>query len=298
MKTSRYGRLAVVPLLLLASAACGQQAGADGAGDSGTPEKSYSADTVVFRMDHVGGFTTPAMLATRLPAVSVYGDGRVITQGPVTLIYPGPALPNLQLGKISTAELENLIKAAREAGVGSVSDLGNPPVADVPSTRFTVFDGTKTEQLEVYALEIGAADLGPGADQGVTAEQQAAREKLRAFADSLTGGSGPLGTATSDTQAYTPTAVAAVAEPYLANTEAGEQPEVAWPGPALPGADLNKDLGLGCVTATGEQARQVLAAAATANAATPWASEGKRWTVTLRPLLPDETDCGDLASKR
>ncbi|TCB98459.1 hypothetical protein E0H26_08760 [Micromonospora zingiberis] len=298
MRTSRYGRLAVVPMLLLTSAACGQQAGATGAGDSGAPEKSYSADTVVFRMDHTGGFTTPAMLATRLPAISVYGDGRVITQGPVTMAYPGPALPNLQVGKISVGELENLIKTAREAGVGSVTDLGSPPVADVTSTRFTVFDGTKSEQLEVYALEVGTGDLGPGADQGVTAEQQAAREKLRAFAESLTGESGPLGTAHLDTQAYVPTAVAAVAEAYVANDETLKQAEVAWPGPALPGAELNKDLGLSCVTFTGEQAQQVLAAAGDANAATPWASEGKRWTVTLRPLLPDESDCGDLASRR
>ena len=297
MTTSRYGRLAVLPLLLLASAACGQQAGADGAGDSGVPEKSYSADTVVFRMDHVGGFTTPAMLATRLPAVSVYGDGRVITQGPVTLAYPGPALPNLQVGTISTAELENLIKAAREAGVGGVSDLGSPPVSDVPSTRFTVFDGTRTEQLEVYALEVGA-DPGAGAGQGVTADQQAARDKLRAFAESLTAETGPLGKATTDTQAYAPTAVAAVAEDYVTNSEVGDQPEVAWPGPALPGAELSKDLGLSCVTATGDQAKQVLAAAASANAVTPWSSEGRQWTLHLRPLLPDEADCGDLASKR
>ncbi|WP_327025292.1 hypothetical protein [Micromonospora sp. NBC_01739] len=296
MTTTRYGRLAVVPLLLLASAACGQQA-ADGAGDSGAPEKSYSADAVVFRMDHVGGFTTPAMLATRLPAISVYGDGRVITQGPVNLVYPGPALPNLQVGTISTDELENLIKAAREAGVGKVSDLGSPPVADVPATRFTIFDGTSTEQLEVQALDMGAE---PGADpgQGVTAEQQAARDKLRAFAESLTTETGPLGKATTDTQAYAPTAVAAVAEDYVTNSEVGDQPEAAWPGPALPGAELSKDLGLSCVTATGDQAKQVLAAAASANTATPWVSEGKQWTVHLRPLLPDETDCGDLASKR
>jgi hypothetical protein len=38
----------------------------------------------------------------------------------------------------------------------------------------------------------------------------------------------------------------------------------------------------------------VLAAAATANAATPWDSGGTRWSVAFRPLLPDESGCADL----
>jgi len=34
------------------------------------------------------------------------------------------------------------------------------------------------------------------------------------------------------------------------------------------------------------------------NAATPWTSGGKTWWLTLRPLLPDESGCADLAAKR
>ncbi|MEU5552995.1 hypothetical protein ABZ738_24775 [Micromonospora sp. NPDC047793] len=292
MKIHRSGRLAVLPLLLLTSAACGQQ-GAGGAGDAGSPERSYSADSVVFRMDYVGGFVTPAMLATRLPAISVYGDGRVITEGPTTLQYPGPALPNLQVRTISADEVEKLVAQARAAGVGGVSDLGTPPVADAASTRFTLLGDKGVEESEVYAL--GEAT---GTDSGLSAEQQSARDKLRAFAESLTDPSGPLGDTLEDTTAYAPTAVAAVAEPWVADSEAGEQPEVAWPGPALPGAALSKDLGLGCVTVTGDEVRTLLGAAASANMATPWTSDGKQWRVTLRPLLPDESDCGDLANRR
>ena len=294
MSIRRSGRLAVVPLLLLVSTACAQQSGAIGAGDSGAPEMSYSADTLVFRMDYTGGFTTPAMLAARLPAISVYGDGRVITQGPTTLIYPGPALPNLQLGTVSAADVENLIKLARAAGVGTAGDLGTPPVADVPSTRFTVLSEKGIEQLEVNAL---AEATGP--ESGLTAEQQAARNKLREFADSLTGTTGPLAAALTGSQAYAPTAVAAVTEQRAAGRGAGEQPEVTWPGPELPGgAELGKDLGLGCVTVTGDALPKLLTAAEKANAETPWVSAGQRWAVTLRPLLPDETDCADLAANR
>ncbi|NLU78416.1 hypothetical protein HCA58_08495 [Micromonospora sp. HNM0581] len=293
MSIRRSGRLAVVPLLLLTSAACGQQSGGTGSGEADSPERSYSADAVVFRMEHTGGFVTPAMLATRLPTVSVYGDGRVITQGPVPLIYPGPALPNLQVGTISATEVEELLKTARGVGVGDPADLGTPPVADAPTTRFTILGDNGVQELEVYAL----AESG-GTQTGLTADQRSKRKTLREFADSLTAESGPLAAAPTDTQPYVPTAVAAVAEPWGANAEAGEQPEVAWPGPALPGGELGAGLGLGCVTATGDAAQQVLTAAATANAATPWVSDGKRWTLTLRPLLPDETDCGDLVTNR
>lgn len=291
MKILRGGRLAAVPLLLLLTTACAQQGAAIGAGDPGSTV-AYPADALVFRMDQVGGFVTPAMVATRLPAISVYGDGRVITQGPVTLVYPGPALPNLQLGTISVDEVENLVAAARAAGVGRTADLGTPPVADAPTTRFTVLGANGPEKLEAQALVEAV-----GAEQDLTADQRAARDQLREFAESLTSTSGPLaGVQGGDAQLYRPTAVAAVAESWVANETAGEQAALPWPGPALPGDELGSGLGLSCVTLTGEAAGKLLTAAAEANSATPWTSGGKRWTVTLRPLLPDETDCADLAA--
>jgi hypothetical protein len=50
-----------------------------------------------------------------------------------------------------------------------------------------------------------------------------------------------------------------------------------------------------CVSATGDQARALLDAAGSANSATPWVTaDGTRWSVTFRPLLPDESGCADL----
>ena len=49
------------------------------------------------------------------------------------------------------------------------------------------------------------------------------------------------------------------------------------------------------MTATGDQAQAVLAAAGSANAATPWVTaDGGRWSIAFRPLLPDESSCADL----
>ncbi|SCG48522.1 hypothetical protein [Micromonospora halophytica] len=279
--------VAVLPLILLVTACAPQDDG--GAGDR-PAAPAYPGDAVVLRIDHIGGFVTPAALATRLPRVTVYGDGRMITEGPVALRYPAPALPNVQVTTLDAGAVARLVERARAAGVGTADDLGTPPVTDVPTTRFALLGATGVEETTVEALDMVEAE------GGLSADQRAAREKLRAFARSLTDAATGGGSATPSP--YRPTAVAAVAEPWVANDEAGEQVEVAWPGPDLPGAPLGTAGDLSCVTVTGERVRQVLDAAATANAATPWASGGKRWTVTFRPLLPDEADCGDLATAR
>ena len=52
------------------------------------------------------------------------------------------------------------------------------------------------------------------------------------------------------------------------------------------------------MTVTGAEQDEVLAAAKGANANTPWTSGGKQFTVTFRPLLPDETGCADLKAAR
>ncbi|MBM7085334.1 hypothetical protein [Micromonospora humidisoli] len=276
--------VAVVPVVLL-TAACAGQDGAGVAPDAAP--LTLPADVAVLRIDQTGGFVRPETNVTRLPSVSVYSDGRVITQGPTILSYPGPALPNLQVRTVSAAEVTRLVEQARAAGVGSPVDVGTPTITDVTTTRFTIRETVGSEQLEVYAL--GEAT---GPEAGLTPAQQAAREKLRTFADKLTD------PGNAATQSYQPTAIAAVAAPWVATPETAKQPRVAWPGPALPGASLGAGLDLGCVTVTGDAVKQLIDAAGRANAATAWTSGGKPWAVTLRPLLPDETDCASLSAGR
>jgi hypothetical protein len=70
---------------------------------------------------------------------------------------------------------------------------------------------------------------------------------------------------------------------------------VAWPGPPLPGERLGRLPDVTCVVATGKQASAVITAAGNANVLTPWTSGDATWSVTFRPLLPDESGCADLA---
>jgi hypothetical protein len=282
----------VIPLLLsfpvLLLAACAQaQPDPSGSSDQGGARTNYAPDEVVLRIEQVGGFVPVQTIASRLPIVSVYGDGRVIAEGPVILIYPGPALPNILERRIGAPDLNRLVTMAVDAGVGTEADYGLPSVTDMPSTRFTVAtdDGVRTS--EVYALEV---------DEGLTAEQIETRSKLRDLQTALTDLPGTLGAdAAGQETPYEPVTMAALASPFVDTEDGLTQDEIAWPGPALPGEALGTFAQLHCLAVTGDDLAAVLDAATQANQLTPWVWEGQRFFVTFRPLLPEETSCTDLS---
>lgn len=284
--------LLMVSALLLVSA-CAGNAAAEGAGAAPDPSESGPAGgALALRVRQMGGFASPAMYATRLPLVSVYDDGRVINEGPQIDIYPAPALPNVQVLQIDPASVRTLVDKAVAAGVRSGVDLGQPPIADATTTRFTVVTAAGEQTMDVVAL-VEASDNSPG----LTPSQHAARKKLAALLEQLSDVPAMLGSAAPNpSKPYTPSAVAAVAAPYQpANDPAtSAQPAVPWPGPALPGATVGEGAQLGCVTVTGAAVDGLLSAARSANAMTPWTWGGKQWSVGLRPLLPDEADCAAL----
>ena len=262
------------------------------AGDGGdvatrpTPA-SEGPGRLVLSVEHVGGFTTPEELAARVPLVAVYGDGRVVAPGAQIEVYPPPALPPLQVWRLDADGVQTVVERAVAAGVTGSGDLGTPPVADAPATRFTLITDERTAVREVEAL----FEL-PG-DVGLTPEQQATRGELIGLLDVLTS---PEAVGATGPEPYAAEAVAAVVAPWTPPAdEALRQPGVPWPGPALPGEPLPGGVGLSCVTARGAEAGAVLAAAAGATTLTPWvAGDDTRWSLRLRPLLPHETGCADL----
>ena len=292
---------AVVPAtlgLVLLLSACAERGGTGAAPPVGEPpgtpaQTATPADSgaPVLQVAYTGGFVAPEMLAVRLPVVSVYANGRVITEGPVAAVYPGPAWPNVQLQQADPATVQTLVDHALAAGVGETTDLGTPGIADAPTTRFTVTTATGTTVRDVYALAEGASS-----SSGLTPEQQAARARLADLFTELTDLPVTLGPQGQATASYAPTAVAALARQWTApagDPSLGDQPELAWPGPALPGEAVGP--GLTCVVATGDQARALQDAAHAANQLTPWRTgDGARWSIGFRPLLPDESSCADL----
>jgi hypothetical protein len=281
MTIMRAARPVLAAVLLLGLAACAERTA--GPGVPALPSSRAAAtEGLVLRVEHIGGFVMPSTLVARLPVVSVHADGRVISEGPVVAIYPAPALPNLQVRTIGPGQVQDLVDRALAAGVAETSDLGSPPVADVPTTRFTVVTTEETYVRDAYAL------WETPEDNGLTPEQRDARERLTDLLTALTDQS-------AATEPYVPEAVAAVASPWIDPGDGLPQPEQPWPGPALPGEPTGGPPDVTCVTATGDEARALLDAARSANAATPWVTgNGTRWSVLLRPLLPDERGCADL----
>jgi hypothetical protein len=300
MRSSPVRAGVALGLVLLVSA-CAQRPG-DGSGDAGATSTPPTSDApglpddggLVLEVAYTGGFVPPEMQVGRLPLVAVYADGRVITQGPVAAIFPGPAMPNLQVQQLDPEEVRRLVERALAAGVGDDVDYGMPTVADAPSTRFTVVTDAGTETAEVYALSESLSP-GPRGDEplpGLTDEQVAARGGLNDLLEAITLAG------TSETATYEAEAVAAVVTEWTP-VDDGLPPQepVAWPGPPLPGEALDPRLGVHCVSARAEAAQSVVDAARTATAATPWTSDdGTPWALILRPLLPHESGCDDLGT--
>ena len=297
---------AVLSLIMLAGCARGTAdgpvAGSPGGGPTGTvPSATAPSDPAasaeraaggpVLQVRQTGGFVTPSMLLARLPLISVYADGRVVTAAPQTAEYPGPAMTVLQEHRLDPAAVRALVEKAVAAGVRSGADLGRPNVADAPSTRFTVVSGQTRQAVEVVALSEARGD-----DPRLTPAQNAARAKLAALLRELTDLPSTLG----PPQLYVPATVAAIARPYTADGDpaVSSPPATPWPGPSLPGEILTEGTTMGCVAVSGDDAVTLLAAVRKAKATTPWTSAGRKWTVSFRPMLPEETGCADLKAVR
>jgi len=294
---------AAVLLLVVALAGCAQRpVGAPPPTDAAPPpsaELPTDAGALVLRVEHVGGFVTPETTVGRIPGYSLYADGRLITNGPVAAIYPGFALPNLQVQHLGEAQVQDLADRALAAGVDETTDLGSPSVADMPSTRFTLTtaDGTYVREVNALAEYVGEGDAS---ESGLTEEQRAGRARLRELMTALFDVGQQL-TPEGDlpVEPYVAESVAAILRPWTAPEEEivpGMGTDVVpWPGPALPGEQLGPLPDLTCVTASGDEAAAVLAAAGNATTLTAWDSpDGTRWSVAFRPLLPDESGCSDL----
>ena len=267
---------------LVVVAACALLAGCGTPPVAGKPPATFAPAELVLRVFTSGGLLPMSAAVTALPEISVYGDGRAITTGATPAIYPGPALPNLQVKRLAPAEVAELARRALAAGVGNGEDTGTPGVMDAPSMRITV----RTE-----AGLVSTVVAAPGfEDDSLSGAQRAARQRMKDLVTDLWVAAG----GDQRPAAYEPARIAAVATEWQASGSdlPSDPPAVQWPGDAaLPGPALPDRTSVRCVDVA---AGPVLAAAKGANMRTPWVSGGSRWLVQFRPLLPDETSCLEL----
>ena len=278
-------RLAAVLVAVAALvAACGNDSDSVSTPEGPAPNPPAGADELVIQVTTGGGLIAPQSLAVEIPAISVFGDGTFIVPGPTTLEYPGPALPNLQQGRLRDGEVERLLNAARDAGLldDEPPDFGDPGVTDMPSTTILIDAGGAQHRVSIYALDFVEGD------SNLDDNQRAARDRVREFVDSLPGDAA--------TDPYAAGGFAVLVRPYIAADVPGAG-QADWPLGDLAGAGepieaFGSDTR--CLVVTGTDAEAVLAVAADAREGARWRSNGVDYSLTFRPLLPHETGCESL----
>ncbi len=289
----RLGRPAALFLASLSLVACVGSAGA--AAPTPTPSTSpdpVNPNTPVFRVSWDGGFVTPEMLLGRMPIVTVYADGRVITTGPVPAIYPGPLMPNLVERTLSAEGLERLIELARDRDLLRTVHYDFPGIADAADTVLDIELDGMTYRVSAYALAEAGVDIAaPGLDR----DDLDGRADLRAFVDALTGM--PAVDFVDEEHPYEFDAIRIYASKAVivpGSELPGEQPAIDWPLGDLATAGEKVDNGVlevRCRVVDGEDLVEVRSALMGANALQTFRSEGELYSFIVLPLLPGERGC-------
>lgn len=326
MNAKRIGvTIAALSALAVLAAGCGRLndsgpgAGGSGSGGSGTTgaiSHPTGADELVLRVEYQGGFVPYEYTLSSLPMWSLFGDGTLITQGPQIEIYPPPAIPNLLSTRITEDGMQAILEAAQAAGLmDGDKDYGDQCIADAATTVFTTNANGSTSVVSAYALDVGVvggsgatgssggsstgASGGTGSSGGPagtcgSAEEAKARAALAAFQAELGDLKSwlPAGSVGEETP-FEPTEMRVYALPYQRDPEL-PQTAIDWPLDtplSAFGDPLENDPQSRCGVVTGDEFDQVYVAAQSANQLTPWVSDGTKYRLILRPLLPDERTC-------
>jgi hypothetical protein len=271
----------------LAAAGC---ANASDTGDDGV-DHPVGADQLILRVSMEGGFVPIEYTLTALPGFSLLGDGTVVTLGPQIEIYPGPALPALVATPVSEEGVQQIIRYAVDAGLledRSYEDMGSVGIADASTTVFTLNAAGVTHTTRVYALSELAQRPPRMSD-----EEFEARRVLQDFQVRL----GTLRTwlpegSVGDDGAYAPAAMRVFVGEYRPDPGLTQSP-IDWPltpglggfGTPAPPSDLR------CGVVDGDDLATLMPLAQQANQLTPWVSDGTRYGIIFRPLLPGESGC-------
>ena len=288
-------RTAAVALLAITLVACADAAPGSGGTASipsvGAIAHPTGSDQIILRVANEGGFVPIDYTLSSMPTLSLYGDGTLITPGAQDEIYPGPALPATQQQHLTEDGIQAVLQAALDAGLGSdrnMTDMGSVGIADASTTVLTLDAEGGHHTVHAYAL----GELGERPPE-MSQEEFRARADLQSFVAKL----GRL-------ESWLPDGAIDAATPYVSTSArlfvsdytgdpALHQEPLTWPlSQPLSGGAGTGPGGYGCLAVAGtDWSDSLLPAAQSANQLTPWVSEGGRWAILFRPLLPEEHGC-------
>lgn len=286
--------IVAVATLSIVAAGCATAPTAPGSGSpspAGIAHASGRGDLLI-QISNEGGFVAPAYTLTAIPQFSLLGDGSVITGGVEPAIYPGPALSSMNVQVVTDEGLQAILQAAIDAGLEDGpdhTDLGSTGIADASTTVFTFDADGVTHTVKVYAL--GMLSERPA---GMSAEEFHARQALQDFVSQVARletwlPAGSVGA----TAPFTGAGARLYVSDYRPDPQLTE-PAKAWPlDPPLASFGAVTDVvGTRCGVVVGtDWTDTLLPTAQSANALTPWTSDGMRYAVSFRLLMPNETTC-------
>jgi hypothetical protein len=291
-------------LTILAACAASPGGSPGGDNDSDGAIEHPTGDALVLSVENRGGFVPVEFLATSMPTFTLLGDGRVIVQGPMTLIYPGPALAPLQQRTLTEDGIQQVLAAIAETGLFD-ADLelrgAQNFVADAADTVFTLQAGDRDVTVTVYGL----GTLDPSTPmEGISAAEANAHRTLTQLNDRLMSIDQWLPAdafADDGWQPYEPQAFRL----YVRNADAvppdpslPPEPPRPWPVDGDPAAFGEPDAFLAdtrCGVVEGEEAAAWLEELSRSTQLTRWTAGDQLYIVLPRPLLPyEEPVCPEL----
>lgn len=287
MKSSarRFLSLTLAAVLL---AAC------SGAGAPPTRIEHPIGDAVVLRISHSGGFVGPGFDLLNHPTFSLLGDGRVIVPGAYEAIFPGPALPAMNVRRLTESGIQAVLAELQATGLFAEDlDLRGAAncVADASDAIFALRADQRDVTVTVYGL--GILDAGSSCT-GVSADELAMHVTLNRLSARLSGLDSwlPAGSWSDEWQTFRPQAMRLIVRNADADEPDGSgipSSLVPWPVGSDPATFGNEtDFGSRCGVAAGAEADEWYDLLGAANQLTRFTRDDHRYAVSVRFLLPDE----------
>ena len=115
---------------------------------------------LVLRFEEGGGFVAPAFLASQAPIFTLYGEGTVVFRNPAQDPLPAvgsvfPACP-FRIAHLSEDQIQKVLAdALGRGGLGTArTEYVDNQIADAPTAVFTINAGGISKHVSVYALGI------------------------------------------------------------------------------------------------------------------------------------------------
>ena len=125
--------------------------------ETGGVELPTDPDAPVVQVRSEGGFVPVEWMLGRGPTYTLLADGRLISEGPVIAIYPGPLLPNYLLSQVNADQMNAVLELINQIGLpdmeNEIDESHNLVVADANTEVVTYWGADKVEHTySVYAL--------------------------------------------------------------------------------------------------------------------------------------------------